>query len=304
MLHPQAVPLPPVAVHLDTPSVARVHDYYLGGTTNWAVDRDFGDQVLNRFPLMRRIAIVNRLFLNRVVRHLMNRGVRQFLDVGSGVLTAGATHHVADELAVQQDRRPDAHVVYVDNDPVAVAHAELLLDSEGDPRRQAVVEADLRDPYDLWRRVLDTELLDPDQPVALLLVSVLHLQQLDFSGAEIGAESVARLRDLLPAGSFVAVSHTTDDGVSAEAGDTLAGLKRFYNTSGAASVRWRSRAEIAELLGDLRMLDPGWTWAAAWHPEDTGPTAPRVEFLPGQHVSGGAQRPMDAVIWSGVAEKW
>jgi hypothetical protein len=285
--------LPPVAVHLDTPSVARVHDYYLGGTTNWAVDRDFGDQVLDRFPLMRRIAIVNRLFLNRVVRHLMGRGVRQFLDVGSGVLTAGATHHVADELALQQGRRPDARVVYVDNDPVAVAHAELALDSEGDPRRQTVVEADLRDPYDLWQRALDTEVLDPDQPVALLLVAVLHLQQLDFHGAEIGTESVERLRDLLPAGSYVAVSHTTDDGVSAEVATTLAGLKRLYDTSGAAAVRWRSRAEIAALVGDFRMLDPGWAWGAAWHPEDTGPTAPSSAFLPGEPV-----------VWSGVAEKW
>jgi len=292
VLHPQAVSLPPVAVHLDTPSVARVYDYYLGGTTNWAVDRDFGDQVLDRFPLMRRIALVNRLFLSRAVRHLMGRGVRQFLDVGSGVLTRGATHHVADELSVQYGRRLDARVVYVDNDPVAVAHAELLLDTEGDPRRQAVVEADLRDPHDLWRRAVDTEVLDPDRPVALLLVGFLHLHQPDAYGNEIGHESVERLRALLPDQSYLAVAHTTDDGVSSEAAATLQGLKRFYDATGSCAVRWRSRAEIRALAGDFRVLEPGWTSAAAWHPENTGPTAPHALFVPSQPV-----------VWSGVAQK-
>jgi len=292
VLHPQVGSLPPVTVHLDTPSVARVYDYYLGGTTNWAVDRDFADQVLDRFPLVRRIALVNRLFLSRVVRHLMGRGVRQFLDVGSGVLTPGATHQAADELSVQHGRRPDAHVVYVDNDPVAVAHAELLLDSEGDPRRHAVVEADLRDPHDLWRRAVDTEVLDPDRPVALLLIAVLHLHQPDADGNEIGPESVARLRALLPDQSYLVVAHTTDDGVSSEAAATLAGLKRFYDTAGSCDVRWRSRAEIRALAGDFRVLEPGWTSAAAWHPESTGPTAPRASFAPSQPV-----------VWSGVAQK-
>lgn len=108
-----ADPVPPPGVDLERPSVARVYDYYLGGTANWAVDREFGDRVLARFPLLRDIAVANRLFLNRVVRYLAKRGVRQFLDVGAGVPTVGNTHQVADEARQETGGVPDVRVVYV-----------------------------------------------------------------------------------------------------------------------------------------------------------------------------------------------
>jgi hypothetical protein len=282
--------LPPVAVHLDTPSVARVYDYYLGGTTNWVVDREFGQQVLEKFPLTRNIAYVHRLFLNRVVRYLVGQGVRQFLDVGSGVLTAGATHEIADELAAGAGRAPDARVIYADNDPVAVAHAELVLDEHGDPRRHVVIEADLRTPRDLWDLAMDTELFDRDEPVAVLLVAVMHLRQQDAWGREVGPESVARLRSLLPAGSYLALSHTTDDGVGKDTEEALAGLKNLYDRCGSCPVTWRSRTDIEAMLGDFRMVAPGWTSATAWHPEQTGPSATAVELSP-------SSRP---VVWAGL----
>jgi hypothetical protein len=137
-------------VDVDRPSVARVYDYYLGGTANHPVDREFGEKVLADFPLLKPIALANRLFLHRVVRHLGRRGVSQFVDIGSGVPTMGSTHQVAGEIS------PDSRVVYVDYEPTAVAHSRTLLESSGDPRRHAVLHADLREPDELWRQVVES----------------------------------------------------------------------------------------------------------------------------------------------------
>ncbi|OLF15170.1 SAM-dependent methyltransferase [Actinophytocola xanthii] len=282
---------PSVTVHLETPSIARVHDYYLGGTANWEVDRAFGDEVLDRFPLMRRIVFAHRLFLNRAVRHMVRQGIRQFLDVGSGVPNAGATHDVADELARETRRPPETRVVYVDNDPVAVAHTELLLDARGDRCRHAVVDADLRDPDALWQLAVETELLEPAEPVGLLLIGLLHLRQPDAEGQECVPAAVAKLRELLPMGSFVAISHVSDDGVPEDVGATLAGLKELLDRSGSGDVHWRSRCGIRSLLGDLRLVDPGWLPATEWRPEETGPSA-RTTSLP-----------CEEIIWAGVGRK-
>ncbi|HEV7647311.1 MAG TPA: SAM-dependent methyltransferase [Actinophytocola sp.] len=289
----QADPVPPVGVDLNRPSVARVYDYYLGGTANWAIDREFADRVLDRFPLLRDIAIANRMFLNRAVRHLTKLGVRQFLDIGAGVPTAGNTHQVADEVVAEEGHDSDVRVVYVDNEPVAVAHAELLLDQQGDPARHAVIDADLRDPQELWRKALDTELLDPTQPIALLLIAVLHIHQPGPDGQDVGPRSVAELRELLPAGSYMAISHLTDEGVPPELDDKLVGVKKMYDSSSASNVIWRSRAEIGTLLGDFRLVEPGWTWTPEWHPEETGPTVREIRF----------PTPGHAAIWSGVGQK-
>lgn len=293
MSHRPAGLLPPVDVRLETPSVARVYDYYLGGTTNWEVDRSFGDRVLDRFPLMRRIAFVHRLFLNRAVGYLLRHGVTQFLDVGSGVPSAGATHEIADDWAVHCGVRPDARVVYVDNDPVAAAYGQLILAEGGDRRRHAMVQADLRDPEDLWAQALETDLLDRSRPIGLLLVGFLHLEQRDARGNDVGADSVAKLRELLPLGSCVAISHVTGDGVPGAVRRTLDGLKVVYDQSGGGAVSWRSRAGIQALRGDWRDVSPGWTSAVDWRPEDTGPTAPLIGLPEGAK----------AVIWAGVARK-
>jgi hypothetical protein len=287
-------PVPPTGVDVTRPSVARVYDYYLGGSANWAIDREFGDRVLTKFPLLRDIAVANRLFLNRVVRHLVKRGVRQFLDVGAGVPTRGNTHEVADELALREGRTPDTRVVYVDNEPIAVAHGEVLLSKAGDANRHAVIEADLRAPEALWEQAVATELLDLNEPVALLLIAVLHVHQPGPDRTtDIGAESVARFRELLPAGSYLAVSHITDDGVPPELDDKLVELKRMYDTSSSSNVIWRPRAEIEAMLGDFELVEPGWTWTTEWRPEETGPQATLIGF----------PTPSHAAIWSGVGQK-
>ena len=284
--------LPPVEVRLDSPSVARVYDYCLGGTTNWALDRTFVDPILDEYPVVRRIAAMERLYLNRVVRFLLDRGVRQFLDVGSGVPGAGSAPAVVDAWVGEQKRAIDTRVVCVDNDPLAVAYGKAALGRGQARDARTIVHADLRAPDALWQTALDTGLLDTGEPVALLLIAVLHIQQKDADGKEIAASSVARLRDLLPSGSYVAVSHASDAGGSRTTHATLEGLRRVYSGTGN-DVTWRSRNEIEAMLDGCRMEEPGWTTAAAWHPEQTGFGAPLTPV----------GSPAGSVIWSGVGRK-
>jgi hypothetical protein len=269
-----------------------MYDYCLGGTTNWQIDRTFVNRILDQFPLIRHVASIERLYLNRVVRHLLRQGVRQFLDVGCGVPGTGATHRIADDWARHTRRKQDVRVVYVDNDPIAVAHGKVMLDRDGDRRRHVMIEADLRTPDALWRDAVATRLIRPDEPVALLLVAVLHIQQLDSAGRDIGPSSVARLRDLLPTGSYVAMSHVSNDAASPTARATLEGLRRVYAGTGN-DVTWRSREEIESMLGSCHLVTPGWTTAPAWRPEETGLGAP---LMPVRPLAG-------AVVWSGVGRK-
>jgi hypothetical protein len=277
----------PLGVDLEHPSVARVYDFYLGGTANWAIDREFGKKVLSRFPLLRPIARANRQFLHRAVRYLVRQGVHQFIDIGSGVPTMGPTHAVADEL------RPDSRVVYVDNEPVAVANAEMVLEQHGDPKRHAAINADLRDPDELWRRVARTGVIDFDQPVAVLLIAVLHVHQPGAHNEDLGAQSLAGYRKLLSPGSYLALSHITTDGVPAAMQHNLAELKQMYDTSSSSDLIWRTRDEITALFGDFDIAEPGLTWTADWHPEESSSIAPVISFA----------SPDESIILAGVGRK-
>ncbi|MGH3623188.1 MAG: SAM-dependent methyltransferase [Sciscionella sp.] len=279
-------PAAPHGVDLDHPSVARVYDYYLGGTTNWAIDREFAEKVLTSFPLVKQIAIANRLFLHRVVRHLIRLGIRQFIDIGAGVPTMGSTHQIADEVS------PDSKVVYIDNEPVAVAHSSMLLEDHGDPNRHAVVNADLREPELLWHRVSQIGTLDMDKPTALLLIAVLHVEQLGPDGVDIGPEAVARYRELLPAGSYLAISHVTDDDIPEHVAGRLAALKRMYDTS-SSHVIIRNHAEIRALFGELELVEPGMSWTPLWHPEEAREDSLATNFA----------TPNESAVWAGVARK-
>jgi hypothetical protein len=279
-------PAAPPGVDLEHPSVARIYDYYLGGTTNWAIDREFGKKVLARFPLVRQAAQSNRLFLHRAVRHLVRLGVRQFIDIGSGVPTMGSAHQIADELC------DDARVVYVDYEPVAVAHSQMLLDEKGDSGRHAVINADLREPDDLWQRVREIEVLDLAKPVAVLVIAVLHVQQPGPDGTDAGPSALARIRHLMPPGSYLALSHATAEGVPPEMDAQLVELKELYD-SRSSPVIWRTRDEITELFGDFELIEPGVTWTPLWHPEETSPTAPKVSFA----------TPSEAIAYAGVGRK-
>ncbi|GAA3362935.1 SAM-dependent methyltransferase [Saccharopolyspora gregorii] len=280
-------PYPPQTADLTKPSVARVYDWYLGGNANWAIDRAFGRSVIDKYPLLRPIAVSNRLFLHRAVRRLVAHGVHQFIDIGSGVPTMGNTHSVAEEI------EPDSRVVYIDNEPVAVAHSKVLLDKHGDPKRHAAVNADLRNPDKLWQRALETGVLDLEKPIAVLLIAVLHVQQFGTDGTDISEQVVARYRELVPPGSYLAISHITDDGVLPEMEDKLAGIKAMYDRS-SSPVIWRPRKDIEGLLGDFELMEPGMAWTSEWHPEDRSPN----------HTKDlGFEHPEQSGIWAGVGRK-
>jgi hypothetical protein len=274
------------ACDLDRPHVARVDNYYLGGNTNWAIDREFGKTVLNHFPQMRSIAMANRLFAGRAVRYLARHGITQFVDIGSGMPSIGNTHEIANEI----DSR--SRVVYLDNEPVAVAHSQLLLERCGDPARHAAVNADLRRPDELWARIGDAGVLDLDAPLAMLITSVLHVRQPGPDGVDVGGQALARCRELLPGGSFLAISHLTDDGVPEHSRNQLATLKKLYDTQSSPLIL-RSATEVRALFGDFDLVAPGLAWTPEWHPEETTRTVPTVEF----------DTPSESVIRAGVAKK-
>lgn len=252
-------------------TVAGVYDYFLGGFTNTASERRFGDRILAAFPLVRAVARANRAFLHRAVRHLMRLGVRQFVDIGAGLPTVDSTHTVADGFASGA-----AKVVYVDNDPVTVAHARRALDN-ADPARHAVVHADLRAPDPLWRKVADTGLVDLSEPVGLLIIAVLHLRQPGDDGDDVAAGVLARYRELLPTGSYLAISHATTENVPAEVRSSLSGTGQLYGTH-TRTVLGRSHREISEFFGDFELVAPGVTWAPLWHPEEHTDSAPDATF--------------------------
>ncbi|WP_243793839.1 SAM-dependent methyltransferase [Saccharopolyspora gloriosae] len=287
MTEPEHQEFAPIELDLSRPSVARVYDYYLGGEANWEIDRQFAASVVDEFPSLPRIARANRLFLHRVVRHLTRLGVRQFVDIGSGLPTMGHAHQIAEQID------SSARVVYVDCDPVAVAHSRLLLDRAEDPNRHAVIDADLRDPDRLWQRVLGTNVIDEREPVACLLIAVLHLQQTNDRGDELGPAAVARLRELLPSRSYLAISHVTDDGVPEHIRSSLTELEYRYRQAGHP-IYLRTRDEIECFLGEYAPISPGLCWTPRWHPEETQAT---------RHELDAFDNAAESAIWAGVGHK-
>jgi hypothetical protein len=247
----------PKDIDLDRPNAARVYDWLLGGTANWAIDREFGDAAVRAVPIGKTIARVNRDFLGRAVRYAVRNGVTQFLDLGSGVPTVNNVHEVADSLA------PDSRCVYVDNEPVAVAHSEILLDEFGDPNRHAVIRADLRDTAAVWRRAWETGVLDPDEPICLLMVAVLHF----VTSQEEAQAATGRYRELLPHGSYLAMSHASNEGVSPpERAQIEAVLEQYQRSS--TPFCFRTRSEFAALFGDFDLVEPGVCWLPEWRLEE------------------------------------
>jgi hypothetical protein len=269
-------------VDLHHPSVARVYDFLLGGSANWAVDRTFGARLLDQFPEFGDIARANRQFVNRVVRHLAGRGVRQFVDIGSGVFSSGNTHQIADEV------RPGTRVVYVDNEAVAVAHAEILLDQDGDPARHAVVNADLRAPGTVWAEALATGVIDEREPVAVLVFSVLHAVRP--AEDDPAARIMSCYRELMPPGSYLGVSHVTDQDVPAELTQKLGYLKKLCDDWCGGRSYCRSHAAVGALLGDFELVGPGMGWTADWHPDDD---RRNIRFPAPNH----------SIVWAGVGRK-
>jgi SAM-dependent methyltransferase len=239
-----------VSVDPNRPSAARIYDYYLGGGHNFAVDRAVAERVLEVVPEIRAIARANRAFLRRAVRYATDRGIRQFLDIGSGIPTAGNVHEIA------RAADPAARVVYADIDPTAVVHARRLL---ADDPQTAVIGADLLHAEALLTDPALRSLLDLDEPVCVLLIAVLHFlpDTPDLHAA------LRCYRDALAPGSLLAVSHATP---SLRAED-LARFVDLYTRTGTAMVL-RDRDELLTLLEGWSLVEPGLVYGPAWRPDE------------------------------------
>jgi SAM-dependent methyltransferase len=244
----------PPGVNTSRANVARVYDYLLGGTHNFPADREVGQKIIAVEPNSRPIGQANREFLRRAVRYLAGRGIGQFLDIGSGIPTQGNTHEVA------QAARADARVAYVDMDPVAIAHSRALLAGR---RGAAIFDADLHEP----RRILaDPDigaLIDFTQPVGLLLVAVLHFIRDEQDPWRI----VATLREALVPGSYLVVSHGTDEGRPAVAH----AAEQVYRRQVALPLSMRPRADILRFFDGFELLAPGLVEIPRWQPGSPAP---------------------------------
>jgi hypothetical protein len=240
----------PADVPLDKPSVARMYDYFLGGYHNFAVDRKAAEAAVAIYPEFPLVMQANRAFLRRAVQYLLAHGVRRFLDLGSGIPTVDNTHQVARRVD------PDAMTVYVDNDPIAVAHSGSLLRDEPNA---TIVEADVVDYPRVLANPAVKELLRPGEPVGLLMVFLLHFV-LDNEQAY---DLVRGLTDALPSGSYLVMSHGTQDNVPKDVEDKL----RTLYSGTTNPVRPRSRAEFERFFEGLELVDPGVVYVPCWRPE-------------------------------------
>lgn len=248
------------------PNIARVYDYWLRGHHNLVADRELGEAMARLDPWIPAACRANRAFLGRAVRFMVAEGIRQFLDIGSGIPTAGNVHEVALSMA------PDARVVYVDRDPVAVAEGRKLLAGND---QAAVIQADIRDPGAILSDPALGGLIDFGQPVAIILVALLHFVM----DADDPYGIVARFRDVSAPGSHLVVSHATSHDNEALA----AAAERVYNDR-AADGQARSREQIAGFFGDWELADPGLVHVPLWRPASPGdvPDHPeRFWFLAG-----------------------
>ncbi len=238
--------------NVSTPNPARIYDYLLGGKDHFPADRAAAEELLALVPEARAGAKENRAFLGRGVRYLAaEAGIDQFLDIGTGIPSKGNVHQVAHTVA------PDARVVYVDHDPIVHVHANALLAQA----TTAAILADLREPERIIRHPSTRRLLDFTQPVAVLLVAVLHFIQ----DAEDPAGILARFREDMAPGSYLMISHATGDFRPQVAGKVTEVYERA-----AAPLVLRSRAQVAALFGGFELLPPGLVQPAAWRPGNHG----------------------------------
>ncbi|BCY08545.1 hypothetical protein L3i22_036330 [Actinoplanes sp. L3-i22] len=232
---------------------ARRYNYWLGGTDNFAADRASGDELEKLFPKVRLGALANRALLGRATRFLAaDAGIRQFLDIGTGLPTVDNTHEVA------QRHAPSSRVVYVDNDPLVAVHAQSLLNSSS-AGRTSYIESDLNDPEAILGHPALQATLDLTQPVGLMLIAVLHFIHGDGAAKPI----VEHLLDALPAGSYLVATHATSDFGTPQ----QQALYRQLVEQGRSDVWTRPRDEFAGLFDGLELVDPGVVPASEWRPE-------------------------------------
>jgi len=241
----------PQGIDTGKANVARVYDYWLGGTNNFRADQDAARAMLALDPDLRATMQANRAFLGRAVRYLAQLGIRQFLDIGSGIPTARNVHEVAQEAA------PGSRVVYCDIDDVAVAHSRLLL--RGNPDA-AVIQGDLREPDTILEDPMVRGMLDFTKPVAVLLLAVLHF----LNDADDPWQTVTTLREALPPGSYLVICHACRDAKP----DIASATEKIYQRRVASQVVLRPRVDIQRFFEGLDLVDPGLVWLPQWRPDN------------------------------------
>ena len=246
----------PPGIDTGKANIARVYDYWLGGSNNFRADQDAARAMIAIEPNIRGIARANRAFLGRAVRFLATEaGIHQFVDIGSGIPTGRNVHEVAQEAA------PGSRVVYADVDEIAVAHSRLILEDNPDT---AVIRADLREPDTVLTAPETQLLIDFSQPVGLLLVSVLHF----LDSQDDPWRVVAHLRDALAPGSYLVLSHGTGEAKP----DVAAAANTVYLNKVAARGNYRSRTDILRFFDGFSLLDPGLVYLTQWRPDEPSGT--------------------------------
>ena len=273
-------PPAPAGVDTEKPSAARVYDWYLGGTQNWAVDREFGRRAVALFPHIRPLCRQSRTMMNRIVRAALDAGCRQFLDLGSGVPTVGNVHEVVRDHLPEQER---ATVVYVVYEPVAAAHATVLLERDQAGEWAGFARADLRDVHTVLEHPTTLRLIDFTEPVCLLMIAIMHFIGNDDRPDEI----VRKYREELAPGSWLAISHLTTENVPEARAEQV---RRFVDSYRETSnPLWlRDSAAMRSWSGDWRVVEPGIVRCCDWRAD--GPPEPLDELV----------APFG---WVGVAEK-
>lgn len=262
----------PAGVDISVPSMARAYDYLLGGGHNFAVDRELANKAEQAVPGSRQIAQLNRRFLARAVRFLIDCGVRQFLDLGSGIPTVGNVHEIARRAA------PESRVLYVDKDPIAVAHSELILAGNDSA---AAIEADLRDPAAIIDSPQARRLLNFDEPIATLMVMVLHWVPND----EDPYGLLDQYRRALASGSYLVISHVTADQRPTE----IQGAAEVIEQAKSPDLlNYRSHAEIQRFFTGFDLVEPGLVGCGIWQPTGDDGFTDDSEF--NAHIYAGVGR--------------
>jgi hypothetical protein len=267
---PAPTEVAPPGVNINAPHSARIYDYWLGCKDNFAVDRAVGEAMIQAIPGMRYMAGENRKFVHRAARDLvLKEGIRQFLDIGTGIPTRPNLHEIA------QRHAPSARVVYVDNDPIVLVHARALMISHPEGRSEYIA-ADIRNPQSILQDPALLDTLDLKEPVGLTLIAILML----LADADDPWAKVEELRDALPSGSCLAITHPTADFNPDEVNAAVAAA-----TGAGMTLVARTREAVARFFGDWELLEPGLSPVSAWRPD-----AP-------------VEDPQAAYYWAGVARK-
>jgi SAM-dependent methyltransferase len=253
----EEVPLP--GLDITRPNVARVYNYLIGGKDHYSVDRAAGDAMLAQEPDALISGREHRAFLGRAVRYMTaEAGVRQFIDVGSGLPSASNTHEIAQQVA------PDARVVYVDNDAVAVNHGRALIGTTDTTR---FISGDVRDPAAILAHPSVAELIDFSEPAGVLVLSLLH----HIADSEDPDGIASTFRDALAPGSYLVISHFCNPGAENPEQSLIAAESEKLFNENFGTGRWRFRDEIAAYFGDFQLVEPGLVPPTLWRPDTAQP---------------------------------